>query len=79
MSETERRQDIEKEKSARQAAQAKELEKLRLGNEGAAIAAVSIGTLHQICYCNYSHLVFPILNTRRKPLLTPRLRLLKSK
>jgi hypothetical protein len=79
MSEAEKRQEIEKEKSARQAAQAKVLEKERLGNEGAAIAAVSIGTQHQICYCKSSHLVFPILNTRRKPLMAPRLRLLKSK
>jgi hypothetical protein len=50
MSEAERRQEIEKEKSARQAAQANQLEKERKGNEEAAISAVSIGTQQQMCY-----------------------------
>lgn len=41
MSEEEKRKEIEKEKSARQSAQAKEFEKERLASEAAAIAAVS--------------------------------------
>jgi hypothetical protein len=51
MSEEERRQEIEKEKSARQSAQVKTLEKARLANEAAAIGAVSKNSYGLIDEC----------------------------
>ena len=48
MSDEEKRKAIEKEKSARQSEQGKDLEKVRLANEASVIAEVSTFCLHRL-------------------------------